>query len=254
MSLRRSLDMIAARVPAWKIEWYTTLDSTQLEALRLAAQGAPHRTVIIAQEQTAGQGRLGRSWHSESAAGLYLSCILRMALPAARLPALTVALGLAVKKAIEQVTELPCDLRWPNDILIGNRKVCGILTQLASDAVIAGLGINVSHTEFPPELAGTATSLRLEGAGTFSREDLFVALLDAVNEYAERYALGDRESILFEFAEQSSYAVGRRVIVEQDGRTIRGHTDGLDENGFLYVRQASGERVTILAGGVRPDD
>lgn len=254
MSLRRSLDMIAARVPAWRIEWYVSLDSTQLEALRLAAHGAPHRTVVLAQEQTAGMGRLGRQWHSAPGEGLYLSCILRLALPAGQLPAFTVALGLAVKKAIEQVTELACDLRWPNDVLIGERKVCGILTQFADEAVVAGIGINVSHTEFPAELAATATSLRLEGAGTFSREDLFVALLDAVNEYAERYALGDRESILFEFAEQSSYAVGRKVAVEQEGRTVRGYTDGLDENGFLCVRQGDGKRVTILAGGVRPDD
>ena len=244
--------MIAARVPDWKIEWYLTLDSTQLEALRLAAQGAPHRTVILAQEQTAGMGRLGRAWHSEQGAGLYLSCILRLNLPAGQLPAFTVALGLAVKKAIEQVTAVGCDLRWPNDVLIGERKVSGILTQFADEAIIAGIGINLSHTEFPPEIAATATSLRLEGAGTFSREDLFIALLDAVNHYAERYTLGDRESILFEFAEQSSYAVGRPVIVEQEGRTIKGHTDGLDENGFLYVRQHDGTRVTILAGGVRP--
>jgi BirA family transcriptional regulator, biotin operon repressor / biotin---[acetyl-CoA-carboxylase] ligase len=245
--------MIAARVPDWKIEWYVSLDSTQLEALRLAGQGVPHRTVVLAQEQTAGMGRLGRTWHSEPGAGLYLSCVLRLNLPAGQLPAFTVALGLAVKKAIEQVTEVQCDLRWPNDVLIADRKVCGILTQFADEAVIAGIGINISHTEFPPEIAATATSLRLEGAGSFSREDLFVALLNAVSEYAERYVLGDRETILMEFAEQSSYAVGRRVAVEQEGRTIRGYTDGLDENGFLYVRQDDGVRVTILAGGVRPD-
>ena len=245
--------MIAARVPAWKIEWYLTLDSTQLEAQRLAAHGAPHRTVILAQEQTAGVGRMGRAWHSEKDAGLYLSLILRLDLPTAQLPAFTVALGLAVKKAIEQVTELACDLRWPNDVLINDRKLCGILTQFTEQSVIAGIGINVSHEEFPAEIAATATSLRLEGAGTFSREDLFVALLDAVDNYATRYARGGRESILFEFAEQSSYAVGRRVRVEQEGRVIRGYTDGLDENGFLYVRQDDGTRVTIVAGGVRPD-
>ena len=245
--------MIAARVPAWKIEWYLTLDSTQLEAQRLASHGAPHRTVILAQEQTAGMGRLGRAWHSEAGAGLYLSLILRLNLPAAQLPAFTVALGLAVKKAIEQVTGLECDLRWPNDVLVNDRKLCGILTQFIDNTVIAGIGINVSHQEFPPGIADTATSLRIEGAGTFSREDLFIALLNAVDDYAQRYAAGEREGILFEFAEKSSYAVGRRVRVEQGGREIRGYTDGLDENGFLYVREDDGTRVTILAGGVRPD-
>lgn len=245
--------MIAARVPEWKVEWYLTLDSTQLEAQRLAAHGAPHRTVILAQEQTAGMGRLGRAWHSEAGNGLYLSLILRLDLPTAQLPAFTVALGLAVKKAIEQVTEVACDLRWPNDVLVNDRKLCGILTQFVDHTVIAGIGINVSHEEFPPEIAATATSLRIEGAGTFSREDLFVSLLNAVDEYATRYARGEREGILFEFAEQSSYAVGRRVRVEQEGRDIRGYTDGLDENGFLYVRQDDDTRVTILAGGVRPD-
>jgi BirA family biotin operon repressor/biotin-[acetyl-CoA-carboxylase] ligase len=252
LSLSRSLDLIAARVPAWKIEWYLTLDSTQLEALRLVAHAAPHRTVILAQEQTAGMGRLGRHWHSQAGAGLYLSLILRLDIPAGQLPAFTVALGLAVKKAIEQVAEVDCDLRWPNDVLIGDRKVCGILTQFSNDALIAGIGINVSHEEFPPELAATATSLRLEGAGTFAREDLLVALLNAIDEYATRYQEGGREGILFEFAEQSSYAVGRRVRIELEGRDVAGYTDGLDDNGFLYIRRDDGTRITVLAGGVRP--
>lgn len=253
MSLRRSLDMINGRVPDWKIEWYVTLDSTQLEAVRLAAGGAPHRTAIIAQEQSAGMGRLGRQWHSASGAGLYVSMILRLDLPAAQMPAFTLALGLAVKEAIELITDLECDLRWPNDVLCGGKKVAGILAQYADGAVIVGVGINVSHTEFPPEIAATATSLHLEGAGAFSREDLFVALLDAVDAYATRYAIGDREAMLLEFVEQSTSTVGMRAMVEQAGETIRGYTEGLDEQGFLMVRKMDGTRVTILAGGVRPD-
>lgn len=253
MSLSRTLDMINARVPDWKIEWYVSLDSTQLEAIRLLQDQAPHRTAIVAQEQTGGMGRLGRAWHSAPGAGLYVSAILRLDLPAAQLPAFTLALGLAVKEAIERTTGLDCDLRWPNDVLCGGRKVAGILTQFVDGAIIAGIGINVNHTEFPPEIAATATSLHLEGAGSYSREDLFVALLDAIDGYATRYAIGDRDAMLLEFVEQSTSSVGMRAMVEQAGETIRGYTEGLDEQGFLMLRRLDGSRVTILAGGVRPD-
>ena len=253
MSLSRSLDMINARVPDWKIEWYVSLDSTQLEAIRLLVDRPPHRTAIVATEQTGGLGRLGRTWHSAPGDGLYVSMILRLDLPAAQLPAFTLAMGLAVKEAIEKTTSLECDLRWPNDVLCNGRKVSGILCQYSDGAIIAGVGINVNHTEFPKDLAGTATSLHLEGAGTFSREDLFVALLDAVDSYATRYAIGDRDTLLLEFVEQSSSTVGMRATAEQQGETIHGYTEGLDEQGFLMMRRHDGSRVTILAGGVRPD-
>lgn len=252
MSIRRNLDHISARLPLWHLHWYVTLDSTQLEAQRLIDEGCPDHTVVVSQEQTAGIGRMGRRWYSESGEGLYLSAILRVELPPAQVPGLTLALGLAAKRAIEEMSELEADLRWPNDVLIGERKVCGILAQMHAGAVIAGIGINLNQRDFPLELEDIATSLDREGATPFSREDLLVRLLDHVEEYTQLYCRDGRDIVHRAFRMNSSYVQGKRVMVDQDGRTLRGVTDGLDADGFLTVRTDDGRRVTILAGGVRP--
>jgi BirA family biotin operon repressor/biotin-[acetyl-CoA-carboxylase] ligase len=241
--------MINARVPKWRLDWYVTLDSTQLEAQRLAGHGAPDRTVILAEEQTAGMGRLGRTWLSEPGKGLYLSTILRMPVTAAQLPVFTLALGLAAKQAIEQTGEIACDLRWPNDVLCGGRKLCGILCQIHDGAVIAGIGINVDHDEFPAELVPIATSMRREGANLVSREDLLVALLDSIDEYVTLFLADGKEPILRLFSAASSYVWQRRVAVDHE----RGVTRGLDPDGFLILQRDDGTRVTIVAGGVRPE-
>lgn len=211
--------------------------TTMAEAARLAASGAPHGTAVVANEQTAGQGRFGRAWHSEAGAGLYVSIVLRLPEPGL----LTLALGLAAADAIG----LDCDLRWPNDVLINGRKVAGILVTRALDAFIAGIGINVNHTAFPPALAGIATSLRLATGREHDREALLARLLDAID---RRVGAPDTLSA---FAARSSWVRGKRVIVNQGAAIIQGVTDGLDPAGYLYVRRPDGIRVTVLAGGVR---
>ncbi len=199
---------------------------------------------MVADEQTAGIGRHGHSWHSQEG-GLYVSIILR--LPEA-VPVLMLALGLAAREAIVKTTRLQPDLRWPNDVLLHGpkcdaRKCAGVIAQLEGGAVIAGIGINVGQTEFPDGLE--ATSLLLAGA-TITRENVLVALVEAV----DRYCAAMPEEILRRFEASSSYARGRRVRVEQGG--IEGITEGLDKSGFLIVRQDNGRHSTILAGGVRP--
>jgi BirA family biotin operon repressor/biotin-[acetyl-CoA-carboxylase] ligase len=161
------------------------------------------------------------------------------------------ALGLGVQEAIGQTTGLAADLRWPNDVLIDGRKCAGILAQLEADAVIAGIGINVSHTEFPAEIANLATSLLLAGARV-AREDLLVALVNAVEGCCKILADNGAPAILRMFERASSYAFGRRVRVAQDQCEIVGVTCGLDASGFLKVRTDDGKETTILAGGVRP--
>src|SRR4029077_12787221 len=133
-------------------------------------------TVAGAEEQTEGQGRLGRTWHSERDSGLYVSIVLRHLIPANTVPLVTLALGLAAAEAILKTTDLACDLRWPNDVLINGKKCAGILTQLEGPAVIAGIGVNVNHAKFPKELAELATSLRIAGGRTSPREQLLVDL------------------------------------------------------------------------------
>jgi len=229
-------DSLRGALPGRAIRFFQTVDSTMM-----AAAGQPIGTVIIADEQTAGVGRHGHSWHSEAASGIYCSVVLKPA------PLLTLALGLATAEAITLSTGIGCDLRWPNDVMVGGRKVAGILVQLVTGSAIGGIGINVNHTEFPAQLAPEATSLRLQAGREFSREDILLALLRAVENFAEM----DNQSILRLFTKASSYAAGRRVVVAQPAGPIKGVTAGLDPSGYLVVRKDDGTETLVLAGGVR---
>ena len=229
-------DSLRGAFPGRAIRFFQTVDSTMM-----AAAGQPIGTVIIADEQTAGVGRHGHSWHSEAASGIYCSVVLKPA------PLLTLALGLATAEAITASTGIGCDLRWPNDVMVGGRKAAGILVQLVNGSAIGGIGINVNHTEFPAQLAPEATSLRLQAGREFSREDILLALLPAVETFAEM----DNQSILRLFTKASSYAAGRRVVVAQPAGPIKGVTAGLDPSGYLVVRKDDGTETLVLAGGVR---
>jgi len=246
------LAMLRARLPDRRIEWHTVIGSTMTEASQLALDGVASGTVVGAEEQTAGQGRHGRSWYSESGAGLYFSVILRHRFTPVTLPVVTLALGLAVSDAILQATNLACDLRWPNDLLLQSRKCAGILTRLEGSAIIAGIGINVNHSRFPVELGDIATSLRLASGRVHPREALLLELLPAIDRYCALLERDGREPILEMFSRASSYVNGRRVSVDQDGSTLQGTTGGLSESGFLMLRGDDGRNHVIVAGGVRP--
>jgi len=239
-------------IPGRKVSFFDTITSTMHEAIAQAEAGCPSGTAVVAEEQTAGQGRHGHSWHSEAGAGLYFSVVLR--LQAQAFPMLTLALGLAVAEAIARATDLHPDLRWPNDIMIGDKKAAGILVQLIDNAAIAGIGINVNHHAFPPEIAHEATSLRLASGREHSREDLLVGLLQSIDSFTRMLEEGGRPAILDLFTRRSSYAAGKRVSVDQPGGVVTGTTAGLDDNGFLKLRTDDGRETLILAGGVRPID
>ncbi len=213
--------------------------STMKDAAALAAKGEPHGTAVIADVQTAGIGRQGHQWHSEDKGGLYLSIVLRREIE----PALTLALGLAVQRALYDVAEISTDLRWPNDVLLNNRKLAGILAQSTEGAVIAGIGLNVNQSEFPPDLAEIATSLKIETGREFSKD----ALGERIIAESLRYTALTKKEILQRFEENSTWPKGKSVIVDNQ---IQGITAGLDENGFLRVQTAE-KLETIMAGGVR---
>src|ERR1035438_2439078 len=218
-------------------EWhFDSIDSTQR-----AAATCERGTIVLADRQLAGQGRHGHTWHSEPGAGIYCSLVLGPS------PVLTLALGLAVVEAIAQATGIQCDLRWPNDLMLDNRKAAGILVQLVDGQAIAGIGINVNQTEFPADLVQLATSLRRHAGREFAREDILFALFPAIDSLVAE----DTETILRLFTHASSYVAGRRVTVDQPGGAITGTTAGLDPAGFLRVRRDDGTDTLILAGGVR---
>ncbi|HKE26838.1 MAG TPA: biotin--[acetyl-CoA-carboxylase] ligase [Bryobacteraceae bacterium] len=225
---------IRAAFPDRTIEYYDTIDSTMHRAAML-----PLGSVVVADEQTAGLGRHGHSWHSEAGSGIYCSMVLEP------LPVLTLALGLAAQEAIARATGIACDLRWPNDLMLDGQKVAGILVQLGNDAAVAGIGINVNHAALPAELK--ATSLRLHAGKEFARQEILIALLRAIPGFIAE----DTETILRLFTHASSYVAGRRVVVRQPDGVIEGVTAGLDSAGFLIVRRDDGTDTLILAGGVR---
>jgi len=220
--------------PDRRIGYYPAIDSTMH-----AAAGLPAGSVVLAEEQTAGLGRHGHGWHSERGNGIYCSIVLHPS------PVLTLALGLATSEAIARSAGIACDLRWPNDVMLDGKKVAGILVQLADGVAIAGIGINVNHRALPVELE--ATSLRLHAGKEFSREELVRALLHSIPAFVAE----DTETILRLFTHSSSYAAGRRVVVEQPDGLVEGVTAGLDPAGFLIVRKDDGTDTLILAGGVR---
>ena len=230
------LDRLRTAFHDRQILHFDSVDSTQ----RIAATCEPG-TIVLADRQLAGQGRHGHTWYSEPGAGIYCSLVLGPS------PVLTLALGLAVVEAIAQATGIRCDLRWPNDLMLDNRKAAGILVQLVNGQAIAGIGINVNHTAFPDDLQGAGISLRQHAGREFAREDILFALFPAIDSLISE----DPETILRLFTHASSYVAGRRVTVDQPGGAITGTTAGLDPAGFLIVRQDDGTDTLILAGGVR---
>jgi len=240
-----------------RLHHFFRIGSTNLAAMQAAAEGEPEGAVFLAEEQTAGRGRGGHSWESPPSTGIYSSIVLRPTLAPADALLLSLVAGLAVSSAVESVTTICPDLRWPNDVMLGDRKFCGILTELNAEVTrvryaVIGIGINVNQQAFPKELEAIATSLRQETGREWSRVELAAALLKSLDrEYRAllQDAASGRDSILKRFEERSSFARGREVHVEEEGG-YDGTTEGLDERGFLKVRTNTGLR-TVLSGGVR---
>jgi len=233
------------------IEWHDTIDTTMRRAAELARAGCASGTVVAARRQTAGVGRMGRTWDSRPG-GLYFTAVLRPRLEAAQMPLATLALGLGVADALQLFAGLAVDLRWPNDVLVGDRKLAGILAQFQEGALLAGVGLNVNQREFPPELEPLATSLLLETGKEQDPEFLLRALVRSIESHINILETAGAEPILRLFESASSYASGRRVRVELPGGEITGVTAGLSAEGFLRVRREDGSLVTVTAGGVRP--
>jgi BirA family biotin operon repressor/biotin-[acetyl-CoA-carboxylase] ligase len=269
---------------AGKLRHFPTIDSTNTHAVEAAGTGAPDGSVYIADEQTAGRGRGGHTWHSAPGDGLYLSALIRPTtlIPLADALWISLSTGLAAQRAIQQTTCLPADIRWPNDLILNHKKVGGILVESASTPptphqpahlrfAVLGIGINVNHAEFPAELASLATSLRLENSqengqengqesgASHLRETLIQNLLLALDdelyvlELELRGALPNPDlGLLNRFTRASTWVRGKRVRVDEAGG-YTGITAGLDTRGFLQVSGDDGLLRTVLSGGVRPE-
>ncbi len=252
---------------AGRLQHLASVDSTNLLALAEAQAGAPHGSVWVADEQTAGRGRSGHGWHSTAGDGLYVSVLIRPKIALVDALWLSLATGLAAQAAIAAVTGLKPDIRWPNDLLINEKKCGGILVETSATAsqstapamlryAIIGVGINVNHQHFAPELETLATSLRRESGRDWPRESLLTELLRALEQQVslledELRGQGTAPTLLDRFAAASSWVRGKRVRVDETGG-YTGVTTGLDARGFLRVAGDDGVLHTVISGGVRP--
>jgi BirA family biotin operon repressor/biotin-[acetyl-CoA-carboxylase] ligase len=249
--------LVKGTIFASRIRHYFRIGSTNVSAMEAAAAGEPEGTVFFAEEQTAGRGRGNNTWESAPSDGIYCSVVLRPQMAPADALLLSLIAGIAVAESVEQTTGLHPDLRWPNDVLLEERKFCGILTEMHAEAtrvryVVVGIGVDVNHSSFSAELEPIATSLRIEAGHEWSRVQVAAALLKSLDAWYRKLssdAVEARAAILQTFEERSSYARSRLVHVDE-GAGFEGVTEGLDSRGFLQVRTDRGLRA-VLSGQVR---
>lgn len=238
-----------------KIVRYESLPSTNTEAARFASAGAAEGLSILADEQTAGRGRLQRTWVSPRGAGLYLSILLRPLISLEGWPLITFAASLAVNEALVDACDLATDIKWPNDILSGERKLCGILSETVETtmgrAAIVGIGINLSRQAFAPELADIATSVEEEVGRCPDREVLLTSVLENFGcWYGKLQESNGAHNVREAWTASSSYARGKAIKVMNGNEVLEGITDGLEMDGALRLRTSGGEIKVIRAGDV----
>ncbi len=242
--------------PEWVIHRFESVNSTNDVAIRMAREGAPEGTAVIAGEQTAGKGRLGRSWSSPAGDGLYLSAILRPDLPFDQVWQTGFVASVAAAEAIGKVSALPAQIKWPNDILLSGRKVCGILTEALKPAVtpspfaiVVGIGVNVNNSSFPAEIAQKATSIAFELGRPVKLQKVEGAILSRLHTRYAQY-LSEGFAAVLEAWKNLDCTIGRRVVVLTDDSAVGGIAMGVDSRGDLVVEREDGVVVCMAAGDV----
>ena len=234
---------------------YASLPSTNTEAARLAAQGAEEGLCIVADEQTAGRGRLQRSWLSPKGAGIYFSTLLRPLIPLDQWPLITFVAALAVSDALRVACDLETDIKWPNDLLAGERKICGILAEAIETppgrAVVLGIGINLTKEAFPADLTNVAISVEEATTRHPEKERILAALVHAIADwYSMLQETGGQRKILEAWAARSSYAEGKWVRVINGDDVISGITRGVESDGALRVETTAAGMRIVRTGDV----
>lgn len=233
------------------------IDSTNNYCKRMAEQGAEHGLLVIADRQVAGRGRRGRSWETPSGTSIAMSILLKPRIAPERASMLTIVAAMAIADAVKEVAALPVGIKWPNDIVVNKKKLCGILTEMsvelsAINYVVVGMGINVNNTSFPEEIAETATSLYLEKAERISRSRMIAAAMDAFEHYYELF-INTQDLSGFRTAYEA-YLVNRdarvRVIAGDGTVEDEGMALGIDDMGRLRIRLDDGSVKAVMAGEV----
>ncbi|MDF1579054.1 MAG: biotin--[acetyl-CoA-carboxylase] ligase [Desulfurivibrionaceae bacterium] len=231
--------------------------STNQVAIDMTKNGAPTDTVVAAESQAGGRGRLGRSWHSPAGSNLYFSMILRPALPPEDLPKITLAAGLALCLAVEKVTDLSLMLKWPNDLLLDGRKLAGILAETVNikgepTAVVLGVGLNVNAgaAAFPADLRERATSLLIVTGHEYRRSELLAAIVSELKRQLRRFERSGFNGILAEWRKRDA-TLGRELTwLTRNGGIVRGVSLGPDDSGQLLIKDADGKIHEVLSGDI----
>ncbi len=237
------------------VKYFREIDSTNDEAKRLAAEGAAEGTLVVADSQTKGKGRSGREWSMKPGSAVAMSLLLRPELPPERISMVTLVMGLAAAKVCRRLYRLPAMIKWPNDVVVNGRKLCGILTELGEDSlhhpfVVIGVGINVNETAFPEKIRDVATSLQRELGEKQNRARL---IAECIREFEKLYGefLKTKDlSLLTDTYEKLLVNRGRTVRVLEPGNEYEGTALGISARGELLVRGEDGTVKNVYAGEV----
>ena len=235
-----------------EIRYEHTLDSTNIQLRKMGLSGAPHGSVCLCECQTAGRGRLGRSWHSPEGCGLWVSVLLRPNLRTEQAPLVTLLTAMAMQRAVNALMPVECRIKWPNDIVLGGKKLCGILLEVNADQdglhhIVVGTGLNVHQGAYPPELQHQATALCEHGEPPLRGAILARYLLE-LEKLVKQLENEGFEAITREY-EAASCTLGSAVRVT-GGMELTGVAEAIDESGALLVREENGALTRVLAGDV----
>jgi len=249
--------LLRSAVFGHRIFYYPSIGSTNDRALELAAAEEPEGGLVLAEEQTAGRGRRERTWCSTPYAGIYASLILRPAMPATRAPLLTFMAAVAVADALNEQTGLKARIKWPNDVLVGGRKIAGVLGEVRGNdpevrEMVVGFGVNVNHAaaDFPEAIRDLATSVRLERGAPMDRAPLLASILEGFERRYARLLRDGPATLLKEWETLSALAHGAPIAVSGPHGRIEGAFAGIDDEGGLLLSDADGRRVRVPFGEI----
>ena len=239
----------------YNIVYLKETDSTNLRAKEGAAEGMPDRSLFVAERQSQGRGRLGRRWTSEDAGNIYMSLLLRPEISPQKASMLTLVMALAVAEGIRKAADVNTQIKWPNDIILNKKKVCGILTEMQADVqkihhIVIGVGINVNQETFPEEIGQIATSLSQVTGTQHSRKQLIMQVMEAFERYYAAFLETENLSGLLEEYNKKLVNRGREVMIHEPGNEYIAVAEGINPLGELIVTMQDGKRQNIYAGEV----
>ncbi|WP_052218623.1 biotin--[acetyl-CoA-carboxylase] ligase [Thermincola ferriacetica] len=247
---------LKTRVIGSRIVHFDTIGSTNDKGKELAANGAPEGLVIVAEEQTTGRGRLGRTWSSPKGRGIWMSVILRPEINPMDAPKLTLLTAVALARTFDSYPGIQPGIKWPNDVFIKGKKIAGVLTEMNAELerinyVVVGIGVNVntSRAELPPEIENIATSLYIETGKSWSRKDFLTKLLEELEALYLSFKMGEYAAVVEEW-KKYSVTLNKKIKVTSPGVALEGTAVDLDDDGALIVRTRDGSLKRVVAGEI----